>query len=197
MVTIRKAVKLLRTKASLDQAALAALAETTVETVSRWENGRRAPSSEALQQLASIAGEKGQPELRAVFESKRKDRIDSRRKRLPSAGTQRRISVEDLKFNAAVARYLDGELGKALILVKKELEQAKERSRLELLEANLKNALVYVGFQLDETELHIAEPYGSARMEEDQKLLRRPPKSMPYGLQAAPPKERTKYETTN
>ena len=104
-VTIPEAVSTLRKRADLDQPALAALAQTTVETISRWERGHRAPSPEALKKLAAIAESKGQPELGDVFESKWKARIAGRIKNLPSSGTQRRVSVEDLKYWPYPERY--------------------------------------------------------------------------------------------
>jgi len=105
-VTIPKAVLVLRKKTGLDQVTFAALAETTPETVSRWERGHRAPNPEALSKLAAIAQSNKQTRLAKIFESKLKARIATRIRNLPSKRTQRRISLEDLKFNAAVARDL-------------------------------------------------------------------------------------------
>jgi hypothetical protein len=127
--------------------------------------------------------------LRGFFESQRKAGIVARVESLPSAGTQRRVSLEDLKFSAAVSRYLDEELGNTLSRVKKEVPDAEER--YPWLTASLQNALFYLGRQLEETELHIAEPWSFDRAEKDKKLLLRQPKST-YGLQAATPKKKGK-----
>ncbi len=183
-MTIRRAVSLLRKKSGLDQAAFAEQAGTTIETVSRWENGRRAPNSETLLQLASIAALKGQPELSAVFESKWKDRIASRRKHLPSAGTQRRLSVDDLKYIAAVARNVHDDLENTLRRVWREIPKAEDLYPW-LIASLQSNALHYLGRVLEEVELHIDEPYGLTRAEEDKKLLLRRATST-YGLQATP-----------
>ncbi|HEV3330550.1 MAG TPA: helix-turn-helix domain-containing protein [Bryobacteraceae bacterium] len=189
---IRRAVSLLRKKAGLDQAEFAKLTGTTVETVSRWENGHRAPNIDTLKKLGAVAEAKGHPELRDVFESKWKKRIADRIGNLPSKGTQRRLSLEDLKYNAAISRYLDDDLSKILSRFRKQIPTADED--YPWLTWGLQNALFLLGRQLEEIELHIDQPYGHERTEEDEKLLRRQPKST-YGIQGLNKKKGSTHET--
>lgn len=179
-VTISKAVMLLRKKSALSQAAFAELTGTSVETISRWENGHRSPNIETMKKLAALAESNNQPELRDVFESKWKKRIANRVRNLPSKGTQRRVSLDDLKFNAAVARYLAEDLENTLRRIGREFPDAE--NRYQWLVMSLRNAIHYLGRLHEETEMHIDENYGFDRAEEDKRLLRRPSKST-YGLQ--------------
>jgi transcriptional regulator with XRE-family HTH domain len=191
-VIIRRAVWLLRKRVGLGQAELAKLTETTIETVSRWENGHRNPNIDTLKKLAAIAEAKGHPELRDVFESKWKKRIADRVGNLPSKGTQRRLSLQDLKYNAAISRYLDDELSNILSRFRKQIPRADED--YPWLTWGLQNALFYLGRQLEEIELHIDQLYDFGRAEEDKRLLLRQPKSN-YRLQAPTKKKGSTHET--
>lgn len=95
-MTTAKAVSMLRTKLKLGQEDLASRLGVTIETISRWENGRRVPSGESLRDLVLLAAHEGQISLRDVFESIRKERILGAIGNLQSPGTQRRIVVEEL-----------------------------------------------------------------------------------------------------
>lgn len=94
-MTIPKAISILRDQTS--QREFAEKLGTTVETVSRWENGRREPTREALRKLAEFAQSLGRNDLHAIFEARRTASVAATIKNLPSAGTQRRVSVADLE----------------------------------------------------------------------------------------------------
>jgi transcriptional regulator with XRE-family HTH domain len=135
-VTVPKAILLLREKAHLSQADLAKRIGGTSFTISRWETGRRAPSSLFLERLAEVAGTNGFTDLHDFFDGRRKSIIAARMKNLQSPGTQRRVSVHDLDalgnfftaaadfvqdnilFLAVMQRELQDELGYELLLQK-------------------------------------------------------------------------------
>lgn len=94
-MTIPKAISTLRDKTS--QREFAERLETTVETISRWENGRREPTREALTKLAELAKSSGRNDLFEFFEARRAASVAATIKNLPSAGTQRRVPVADLE----------------------------------------------------------------------------------------------------
>jgi transcriptional regulator with XRE-family HTH domain len=98
------AVRMLRNSLSLSQAAFAEKLKTTVTTISRWENGRMPPSEETLQKLAAAAAESGSADLRDYFDSQRKVSVHGRVGGLPSSGTKRRVSLDDLKYWSARLR---------------------------------------------------------------------------------------------
>ena len=105
-----KAVEMLRRKLGDSQRAFAKRVETTVTTVSRYENGRIEPSEQALRKLATIAESAGLKDLQDFFENQRKLGIIARVESLPSAGTQRRVSLDDLKRWQAVPHFAAQEL---------------------------------------------------------------------------------------
>lgn len=96
-MTTARAIEALRRQTGLSQADFAAKLETTITTISRWENSKVEPSREALKKLAAIAAEAGQDSLRDFFEAQLRASIAARISRLPSAGTGRHIPVADLK----------------------------------------------------------------------------------------------------
>ena len=184
MTRTGKAIEALRSKLGDSQSAFARRLGTTVTTISRYENGHIQPSEEALLKLAAIAESTGETHLRDTFESQRRAGIVARVESLPSPGTQRRVSLDDLKYIAAVARRVHDDLEQTLFRVWKDIPDAEDRYPW-LIASLQSNALHYLGRQLEEVELHIDEPYGLTRAEEDEKLLRRGPSST-YGLQGRP-----------
>lgn len=102
-MTTRQAVSLLRQTMRLNQLQFAEKLGVTLTSVSRYENGRE-PSNIALKKLADIAEEAKLDHLRDVFAAKRRAAVIATIDNLPSAGTQRRVSVDDLKEWHNVAR---------------------------------------------------------------------------------------------
>lgn len=100
-----KAIKALRLKLGDSQHAFAKRLQTTITTISRYENGHFEPSEEVLKKLADLAGSAGHAHLRDAFESQRDAAIIARVENLPSAGSQRRIPVGDLKRWEAMPRF--------------------------------------------------------------------------------------------
>lgn len=150
MTRTAKVVKALRGKLGLSQSAFAAKLETTITTVSRYENGRIEPSEEALRKLAEVAASSGLIDLREFFENQRKVGILARVEKLPSPGTQRRVSVDDLSswFEKM------GLLSEGLIKLQEKLNEVRmpqshstEQERAELL-LQIKNAQFEVGDKL-------------------------------------------------
>jgi transcriptional regulator with XRE-family HTH domain len=185
-----KAIEALRSKLGDSQYVFAKRLGTTVTTISRYENGHIEPSEEVLLKLAALAESAGEAHLRDTFESQRRAGIVARVESLPSPGTQRRVSLDDLKYIAAVARNVHDDLENTLARIWKEIPNAEDR--YPWLTASLQsNALPYLGRVLEETELQIDEPYGPTRQDEDKRLLRRGPSST-YGLQAPQPTKKGK-----
>jgi transcriptional regulator with XRE-family HTH domain len=110
MTRTAKAIKALRGKLGLSQAAFAEELGTTITTVSRYENGRIEPSEEALRKLADLAASTGLVDLRDFFENQRKVGILARVEKLPSPGTQRRVSVDELSSWYAHIGFLHDDL---------------------------------------------------------------------------------------
>jgi transcriptional regulator with XRE-family HTH domain len=94
-VTTAKAIATLREKMNVSQQAFAGVLEVTVTSVSRYENGRE-PSDRVLKKLAALAESKELGHLRDIFNAKRRAGIVTRNENLPSAGTQRRVPVQEL-----------------------------------------------------------------------------------------------------
>jgi transcriptional regulator with XRE-family HTH domain len=105
-VNAKAAIEMLRRRLGDTQKALAERLGTTITTVSRYENGRIQPSEEALRKLASIAGSAGLNDLQDFFENQRRLGIVARVESLPSAGTQRRVSLEELKQWEALPHFI-------------------------------------------------------------------------------------------
>ena len=162
-VTIRKAIYSLRKKAGFEQPDLAEILETSVETVSRWENGHQAPTIKALKKLAAIAGTRGLPELYDVFDKQWKARVAGAVKKLPSAGSPRRVPLRDLKYWSAY-----------LYATAKQIENLSPELTREYLLEHLRHAAWVMHHVRDEIEIPIAEPSSPSRIEEDAKLLRQP-----------------------
>jgi transcriptional regulator with XRE-family HTH domain len=162
-VTIPKAIYSLRKKAGFEQPDLAKILETTVETVSRWENGHQRPTIKTLKKLAAIAGTKGLPELYDVFDKQWKARVAGAVKKLPSAGSPRRVPLLDLKYWSA---YLYDTAEKIQAL-------PPTMSAADLRE-HLRHAAQAMLIVRDEIEIPIAEPPSLTRGDEDAKLLRQP-----------------------
>jgi len=144
-MAVARAISALRKKAGISQRELAEKLGTATETVSRWETGRREPNNQTLKQLADIAESEGLDSLRALFERQRRSGIAARIKNLPSAGTQRRVSVDDLESWESWAEIISGATGVLLGDLNDKLNQ-EQRDAL----SGLKGAA-----ELLRTEIHL------------------------------------------
>ncbi len=104
-MTIPRAISILRKKTGISQRDFALRIGATVETVSRWENGHRKPIREALRKLAEIAESAHLSDIHDFFERQRSAGIAANIKNLPSAGTQRRVPLVELKRWQAMPRF--------------------------------------------------------------------------------------------
>jgi transcriptional regulator with XRE-family HTH domain len=105
-VDTAKAIAALREKLGMSQQEFARELDVTVTSVSRYENGRE-PSREVLKKLAARAEAiAGADHLQDLFESKWRASVVNSIEKLPSAGTQRRVPLEDLKDWSAVQRLI-------------------------------------------------------------------------------------------
>lgn len=179
-VTTAKAIEALRKKLGDSQKIFAKRLGTTITTISRYENGRIEPSEGVLDNLATLAREASQDHLAVFFQGQRRASIVTRVGKLPSPGTQRRVSQDDLKYTAAVARYVAKEIK---TLGGRIMEDAPPKADLYI--SAITNALYYLERQNEEIEVHIAEPWSGTRAEEDKRLLLRQSTSA-YGLQGKP-----------
>lgn len=101
---------MLRRRLGDSQRAFAEKLNTTITTVSRYENSRIIPSELAFRKLAAVADSAGFTDLRDFFENQRKLGIVARVESLPSAGTQRRVSLDDLKHWQAMPHFVASQL---------------------------------------------------------------------------------------
>ena len=90
----------------------------------------------------------------------------------------------EIHFVGSMARNVHDDLENTLRRVWREIPKAEDLYPW-LIASLQSNALHYLGRVLEEVELHIDEPYGLTRAEEDKKLLLRRATST-YGLQATP-----------
>jgi transcriptional regulator with XRE-family HTH domain len=96
------AIATLRKNLGLTQGEFANRLGLTITSISRYENGRR-PTAKVLRKLAEVANDANLKDLAEAFDSIWKNGIAARLSNLPSAGTQRRVSLEDLKrYQAAL-----------------------------------------------------------------------------------------------
>ncbi|MGH9771042.1 MAG: helix-turn-helix domain-containing protein [Candidatus Acidiferrales bacterium] len=95
-MTTSEAITTLRRKTSLSQRELAEQLGVTITSISRYENGRE-PSRDVLKRLSGIAAGASLPSLVSFFDKQIRAGIAEKIANLPSAGTQRRVSVSDLQ----------------------------------------------------------------------------------------------------
>jgi transcriptional regulator with XRE-family HTH domain len=103
VVTTSQAILMLREKMGCNQQQFADRLRVTLTSVSRYENGRE-PSNVVLKKLAELAEDAKLDHLRDVFAAKRRAGVVARIDNLPSAGTQRRVSVDELQKWHKIAR---------------------------------------------------------------------------------------------
>jgi transcriptional regulator with XRE-family HTH domain len=108
-MTTGKAIAALREKLRITQRELADRLGVTVTSISRYENGKE-PSRQVLARLADLAESSTLNFLRDIFAAKRRAGIVARLESLPSAGTQRRVSLDDLKRWESAPQFLADEL---------------------------------------------------------------------------------------
>jgi transcriptional regulator with XRE-family HTH domain len=160
---------MLRERIGISQRDLAEKLGTAAETVSRWETGRRTPTRQTLKKLAAIAESARQRRLRDVFESQWKAGILASIENLPSAGTQRRLSLDDLKYWSA---YLH--------------QTSRTIQRLHITDNVAAESLRHAAWVMehihDDIEVYIDEPRSSARAQEDEQILKSHRPKSTYGL---------------
>jgi transcriptional regulator with XRE-family HTH domain len=111
-MSTKEAIATLRAKMGLKQPELAARIGVTITSISRYENGRK-PNRQVLKKLAAVAEDAKLNDLRDIFAAKWKASIAARLKRLPSAGTERGVSLDDLKRWQEAPRIIEGKLREA------------------------------------------------------------------------------------
>ena len=192
VMKISEAVALLRQKAGLSQRGLAERLGSATETVCRWETERRRPSNPTLKALSDIAASEGLESLSDCFLRDRKRAIKATVKNLPSAGTQRRVSLRDLKYWSAYLHHTAQSLEKIGLDDSKFTDRKAAHERLM---AALQNAAWVMERVHDEIEIPIAEPYSSGRQIEDREILQRhrDRPELTFGLQGG--KERRSERT--
>jgi transcriptional regulator with XRE-family HTH domain len=169
-MTTAKAIATLRAEAKFSQDQLAERLGVTVTSISRYENGRE-PNRQALKKLAVLSESAGLRELQELFTKRWGDAVARRVESLPSARTQRRLSLDDLKYWSA---YLS------------QTSRAIQRLRItdNVAAEHLRNAAWVMEHIHDEIEVYIDEPWSSARKEEDERLLKSHRMTPPYGIEA-------------
>jgi transcriptional regulator with XRE-family HTH domain len=90
-----EAILRLREKLGLNQRAFAQAIGVGARSLSRYESGYE-PSAKILKKLADVAKKAGVHHLHDFFHAKRRADIVTRIESLPSAGSERRISVDEL-----------------------------------------------------------------------------------------------------
>ncbi len=103
ILTITRAIAILRQHANLSQRELALRVGSATETISRWETGRSKPTRQSLARLADIADSAGLNDLKDFIERQRAASIVANMKSLTSAGSQRRVALDDLQRWSATA----------------------------------------------------------------------------------------------
>jgi transcriptional regulator with XRE-family HTH domain len=157
-----KAIAMLRHKLGESQAAFAKRLETTVTTISRWENGRIGISEEFLWRLASTAEAAGLEDLQEFFTNQRKVAIVSRVESLPSRGSKRPVSLEDLKYWSAYLLDTRQSIEKIL---------SSEIDKKDLVEI-LRHTAWVMEHVREQIEIPIDEKRSAKRIEEDKEILK-------------------------
>lgn len=168
-MTTAKAVSELRESMGVTQRDFAEKLGTTIETVSRWENGRREPTREAIEKLATLAHSAGIRHLRNFFLSQEVAGIVSRVKGLKTPGSERHIALKELKYWSAYLHETHAPILKILAL---DATIADRRSAHKLALDYLRAAAHVMEYVRDRIELYVDEDYSSGRMQEDQEILR-------------------------
>jgi len=144
---------------------LAARLGVTSTSVSRYENGRE-PSRQVLKKLADVAEFAGVVPLRDFFEDKRRREIVARIENLPSGGTQRRVTVEDIAQWAAIAEDIASNNKVAYNLTEKlegelktgAIKLPQVQSQLGVIRETIRMGLISAADLGEDVELYIVPP---------------------------------------
>lgn len=98
-----EAIRELREKMGIGQQELADRLGVTVTSISRYENGRK-PARQTLKKLGEVAHEARLSQLQKLFKACWQAEIAQRVQNLRSTGTERPVSIEDLKYWQWVAQ---------------------------------------------------------------------------------------------
>jgi transcriptional regulator with XRE-family HTH domain len=149
-VTTDKAIATLREKMGLTQQEFAKQLGVRIESVSRYENGRE-PSRTVLKKLSGIAQKANLSYLADIFTAKWRAGIISRVENLPSAGSQRRVAVDDLDSWLNTQRLISGLL--------KELVKQWDSGTLDVNDRDMRKALVgmsgFLGLVAADLEMYL------------------------------------------
>lgn len=163
MTTGEAIIKLREKMGGLTQQQLAQSLGVTITSVSRYENGRE-PSRQVLKKLADLAGF-GEPSLRDIFEQKRREDIAARIENLPSGGSQRRVTLEDISQWAAIAEDIANSSTNAIVLteqlaqaVKTGIKASQLESQLRIIQETIRMSLTYAADLGEDIEVYIAPP---------------------------------------
>jgi len=97
-VTTANAIAALRERMAMSQQAFADRLGISIGAISRYEKGLRSPRRPILKKLSTLAESASLPQLRDFFEAKSATDMAARIDNLPSAGSARRVSVQDLNL---------------------------------------------------------------------------------------------------
>jgi len=167
-MTTAKAIATLRAEAKFSQDQLAERLGVTVTSISRYENGRE-PNRQALKKLAAVAEAAGLRDLQKLFTARWQAAVARRVESLPSARTQRRVSLDDLKYWSAYLHQT------STIIQGLRITDGVAASHLQ-------NAAWVMERVHDEIEVYIDEPQSSMRAEEDERILKSHRPKSTYGL---------------
>lgn len=146
-MAIKRAIEQLREKMGVSQQELADRVGVTVTSISRYENGRE-PARPVLKKLAEVAGSAKLSQLRKVFEESWQAAIARRIETLPSAGTQRGVSIHDLEHWQRMAR----ETANMLAIVLPTAPDSPGKEVLEILQYDQKRIAEEIGVYIHGTK---------------------------------------------
>jgi len=162
-MTTPKAVSAVREGMKLNQREFAEHIGTTVETISRWERGHREPTRQALERLSVVAQEAGLKHLADFFFRSAQATIINRVKGLKSSGSERHISIKELKYWSAYLHQTWRGINDTL---------ASRVTTADQLRESLRNVAGVMDHIRDKIELYIDEPPSSDRAREDEEILK-------------------------
>jgi transcriptional regulator with XRE-family HTH domain len=166
-MTTPKAIASLRASMGLTQREFAEKLGTRIETVSRWETGRREPTKDAMERLAVLAHKAGEKHLRTFFVAQEVSGIINRVRGLRSPGSERHIALKELKFWSA---YLHETIRTSDEIIENANQPGRKDAR-KVLEAIISNSRFVMDHIRDRIELYIDEQWSPTRQQEDKEIL--------------------------
>jgi DNA-binding XRE family transcriptional regulator len=159
------AVTALRSRLQLSREKLGALIGRSGRSIHDLESGVHQASSKTYLKLAKVARDAGAAPLADFFDAARIAKLSERASPARNTDRIRRISLYDLKsWSAQLKQGLQN------------LQQVSERTAPDIMYEYLRLAAWTLDQIRDEIEATIDEPYSIARIEEDQQLIKTPPR---------------------